>query len=156
MHTHTSIFALACLGTGKSLTFVMRHSQPLRGFPIASVVIRLIALLLVFCASLLSMSLFMANADDDRVGWVAMMWLLFGACGFVVGACLRRWWFVAIGLAWLPLLLLPEYLGYIEHQGATPEMVMFVLSPVAPLIGAYVGFYVSWEWRAPVNASDAP
>ena len=97
----------------------------------------------------------MANTDDDRVGWVATLWALYVACGFVVGASLRAWWFLAIGVAWLPLLLLPEYLGYIEREGATREMVMFVLSPVAPLIGAILGLYVLREWRTSADTSDA-
>jgi hypothetical protein len=78
----------------------------------------------------------MANTDDDRVGWVAAIWLLYFACGLVIGACFRRCWFVAVGIAWFPLLLLSESLGRMQRGNQAPEMLMFISSPVVPLIGA--------------------
>jgi hypothetical protein len=109
---------------------VMRHSWHPARFKISrSVVMTGFVLLLVAGASLFSMPLFMANTDDSRIGWVATMWVLFFVCGLAVGACLHRWWFVAVAIAWLPLLLLPEYMSYIERSGVTTELLMFVLSP---------------------------
>jgi hypothetical protein len=133
----------------------MRHSLRPAGFYISrSGVTTSIVLLLVVGASLLSMPLFMANTDDSRIGWVATMWVLYFVCGLAVGACLHRWWFIAVGVAWLPVLLLPEYINYIERSGATTELLMFVVSPVAPLLGAFLASQLSRKWSS-VATRDA-
>lgn len=118
-------------------------------------VLRFIGPLFALGASFFSVPLFMANTDDDRVGWVATIWLLYFACGFVIGVCFRRWWFVAVGVAWFPLLLLSESWGRMQRGNEWLEMMMFISSPVVPLIGAYLGFEASRRWSPPVNAGDA-
>ena len=111
-------------------------------------------MLLVAGASLLSVPLFMAGTPDGRIGWVTTMWLLYFACGLAVGTRLHRWWFVAAGVAWFPLLLLPEYIGYVERPGATRVRLMFMLSPVAPLLGALLASQLAKKWSS-VGTGDA-
>ena len=116
---------------------------------------KFVAPLLALGASFLSVPLFMANTDDDRVGWVVTIWLLYVACGLVIGACFRKWWFIAVGVAWFPLLLLPESLDRLQRENYSLEMLMFVSSPLVPLISAYLGFDTYRRWSTPVNASAA-
>jgi hypothetical protein len=99
--------------------------------------------------------LFMANTDDDRTGWVVTIWLLYLACGLVVGASIRRWWFMAVVIAWFPLLLLSESWGRMQRGNESLEMLMFTLSPAAALIGGYLGFEASRRWSAPIGGGDA-
>jgi hypothetical protein len=118
-------------------------------------VIRFIVPLLALGASFLSVPLFMANTDDERIGWVVTLWLLYLACGLVIGACIRRWWFVAVVVAWFPLLLLSESWGRMQRGNQLLEMLLFISSPAAALIGAYLGFEASRRWSTPIGGRDA-
>jgi hypothetical protein len=132
---------------------VMRHGQGNALNPL-----RLIAPIVAFAASLvLSFPIFMGGIGD--LSWnlfvLFELYLLYGVCGFTIGACLPRWWFLAVGVAWLPLMLFFESLGYIRIEDPPLDTVLFTFSPLVPIVSGYLGSVVSRKWWIGVNNGDA-
>ncbi|MEL7475211.1 MAG: hypothetical protein AAGJ55_03150 [Cyanobacteria bacterium J06555_12] len=107
---------------------------------------RMVLVALALASSLLSIGLFMAGTGENNIPLVRKIWLLYLISGFAIGCCLPRRWYVAVLVAWLPLMLLPEYLwglaaGGGNRQNAANEMaaIMFATSPLIALLGGWLG-----------------
>ena len=81
--------------------------------------------------------------------------LLYLVCGFTIGASLPRLWLLAVGVAWLPLMLFSEFFGAIRKGDPSLEEVIFTVSPLVPIVGAYLGSVVSRKLWVGVKAGDA-
>lgn len=88
--------------------------------------------------STLGIGLFMAGAGPAFIA-ASLLWVLYLVCGLVVGICLPRWWYIAIGVAWFPLMLAPEFLGEVVAGIASLEGIMFLSCPLVALVGGYTG-----------------
>ena len=106
---------------------------------VASYTVRVIGVFVAGAASLLSIPLFMAATPDGNLGWVFYLWLLYCVCGFGIGCSLPGAWYLALLVAWMPLTLTPEYLGYISRGDDSWATPMFLLSPVFALVSGYLG-----------------
>jgi hypothetical protein len=83
------------------------------------------------------------------------LYLLYLVCGFTIGASLPRLWLLAVGVAWLPLMLFSEFFGAIRKGDPSLEEVIFTVSPLVPIVSGYLGSVVSRKLWIGVNAGDA-
>jgi hypothetical protein len=108
---------------------------------------RILAVLLAVVASVLSLGLFMAEL-------VVHLWLVYAISAFFIGACVPRAWYLAVVISWLPIVLAPESASYLM-KGASLDSLMFTMSPLAALVGGYLGSRSARRWltsfRRPVT-----
>jgi len=83
---------------------------------------------------------------------LVQLYLLYAVCGFTIGACLPRWWFLAVAVAWLPLMLLPESLAAFHKGALSLDTALFAFSPVVPIFSGSLGSVVSRKRWIGVNA----
>ena len=110
--------------------------------------------MIAFAASLLSFPLFMGGIGDQS--WnlfvLCQLYLLYAVCGFTIGACPPRWWFLAAAVARLPLMLFSESLGAIRAGVFFLDTALFTFSPVVPIVCGYLGAVVSRKRWVGVNS----
>lgn len=122
---------------------------------LVSYALRFLAVSCAFAASLLSIGLFMAGAGPDSFHFVARIWLLYCVSALVIGACLPRWWWLAIAVAWLPIMLAPEFIAGLVAGGTTPEALMFLSSPLVALFSGYAGARATRRWLPTLGVRPA-
>jgi hypothetical protein len=83
---------------------------------------------------------------------LAPIWLIYAISAFFVGAWVPRAWYLAIAISWLPLALAPEFVANLI-RGVSLEALMFVLSPLATLVGGYLGSWCARRWVTPWGPS---
>ena len=113
-------------------------------------IMRYLLVAIALASSLFSVGLFMAGIGENNIPLVTEMWLLYFVSAFVIGACLPHWWYSAVAVSWLPLMLLPMiFLGFLrgettqQNSANVLAAIMFALSPCVALAAGYLGGKVS-------------
>ena len=103
------------------------------------VALRILVLIGMVVCGFQSVGLFMGMVGENNSDLVTSLYFMYFVSALIFGVTFARHWYLSLGVAWLPILLFPEFLIGAFTGGNTDDGTGFMLSPLAALAGGYIG-----------------